>query len=276
VQELAGLVFAYLGPEPAPLLPRWEPLVMEGLARELYFMAVPCNWLQGMENSPDWTHVEWLHGRFSQYVLESRGVAKGDPAYKATLPLARHVVETRNDRFDYGLLRRVLNEGMTKQDDPWHVGQPVVLPNINLISAVSSSDMTLIWRTPVDDTHLIQWDLRCFHPASDRESSRDGHVPYTEMLPRNADGQWNLDVIRIQDYMVYMAQGEIVDRTEERLGNSDQGVILFRQMLLEQLDLLESGADPMNVFRDPAANDAIKLPVINRQNRTTAGYAAVY
>ena len=141
VQELAGLVFAYLGPEPAPLLPRWEPLVMDGLDRELYFMTVPCNWLQGMENSPDWTHVEWLHGHFAQYVLESRGVSKDDPAYKFTLPFTRHVLETRNDRFEYGLLRRVLSEGATKEDEPWRVGQPVILPNINVISAVSSSDI---------------------------------------------------------------------------------------------------------------------------------------
>ena len=30
VQEMGGILFAYLGPEPAPLLPRWEYLVMEG------------------------------------------------------------------------------------------------------------------------------------------------------------------------------------------------------------------------------------------------------
>ena len=267
VQELAGLVFAYLGPEPAPLLPRWEPLVMDGLDRELYFMSVPCNWLQGMENSPDWTHVEWLHGHFAQYVLESRGVSKDDPAYKFTLPFTRHVLETRNDRFEYGLLRRVLSEGATKEDEPWRVGQPVILPNINVISAVSSSDMTVIWRTPVDDTHLIQWDLRCFH-----RDSPNGQVPYQEMLPTDENGRWNLEVVRIQDYMIYQAQGDIVDRTQERLGASDQGVILFRQMLLEQLDILAAGQDPMNVFRDPAANESISVPVINRNWRERAGY----
>src|SRR5207249_4899298 len=29
VEELGGLVFAYLGPPPVPLLPRWDLLVME-------------------------------------------------------------------------------------------------------------------------------------------------------------------------------------------------------------------------------------------------------
>jgi 5,5'-dehydrodivanillate O-demethylase len=30
VQELAGLIFAYLGPQPAPLLPRWDIFVAGG------------------------------------------------------------------------------------------------------------------------------------------------------------------------------------------------------------------------------------------------------
>ena len=34
VQELGGLVFAYLGPEPAPLLPRWDYLVDDHLIRQ--------------------------------------------------------------------------------------------------------------------------------------------------------------------------------------------------------------------------------------------------
>jgi len=33
VQELGGLLFAYLGPQPAPLLPRWDILVQDDLDR---------------------------------------------------------------------------------------------------------------------------------------------------------------------------------------------------------------------------------------------------
>ena len=33
VEELAGLIFAYLGPEPAPLLPRWDRLVWDNVYR---------------------------------------------------------------------------------------------------------------------------------------------------------------------------------------------------------------------------------------------------
>ena len=73
VQEIAGLIFAYLGPDPAPLLPRWDMFVWDNVLRDIGSTIVPCNWLQIVENSLDPTHVEWLHGRFSDYVLERIG-----------------------------------------------------------------------------------------------------------------------------------------------------------------------------------------------------------
>lgn len=52
-QELGGLVFAYLGPEPAPLLPRYDLFVWQGTLRDIGRALIPCNWLQIMENSVD-------------------------------------------------------------------------------------------------------------------------------------------------------------------------------------------------------------------------------
>ena len=63
VQDLCGLIFAYLGPEPVPLLPRWDMFVWDHVLRDIGSTIIPCNWLQIMENSLDPVHVEWLHGR---------------------------------------------------------------------------------------------------------------------------------------------------------------------------------------------------------------------
>src|SRR4029077_2140149 len=73
VQELGGLVFAYLGPEPAPLLPRWDIFVHDNVLRDIGLQVVPCNWLQMQENDLDPAHLQWLHGYFSNYVLERLG-----------------------------------------------------------------------------------------------------------------------------------------------------------------------------------------------------------
>jgi len=42
VQELAGMIFAYLGPEPAPLLPRYDVLVRDDGIRSMSARIVHC------------------------------------------------------------------------------------------------------------------------------------------------------------------------------------------------------------------------------------------
>ena len=78
VEPLGGLVWAYMGPQPAPLLPRWDLLVREDLNRTIGFTPLPCNWLQCMENSLDPTHVEWLHGYYMDYVWSRKGVVNSE------------------------------------------------------------------------------------------------------------------------------------------------------------------------------------------------------
>jgi 5,5'-dehydrodivanillate O-demethylase len=68
-------------------------------------------------------------------------------------------------------------------------------------------------------------------------------------------------IILGQDLVAWEAQGEIVDRSQERLGWSDEGLILFRQLLKEQAKIAQGGGDPMNVFRDKGKNLCIDLPI---------------
>src|SRR5215213_5557608 len=48
-EELGGLIFGYLGPQPAPLVPRWDLLVEEQHWREIGYTMTGCNWLQTVE-----------------------------------------------------------------------------------------------------------------------------------------------------------------------------------------------------------------------------------
>ena len=66
-QELGGMVWVYVGPRPAPLLPRYDVYVMDG-QRDIGHAMLPCNWLQIMENAVDPHHVEWLHGRYFEFL----------------------------------------------------------------------------------------------------------------------------------------------------------------------------------------------------------------
>ena len=59
---------------------------------------------------------------------------------------------------------------------------------------------------------------------------------------------------------MWYTQGPTADRTKEKLGTSDKGIILFRKQLVENLEKIERGEDPMNVFRDPAKNVRLEIP----------------
>ena len=73
--------------------------------------------------------------------------------------------------------------------------------------------------------------------------------------------QWQfLDNNSGQDIAAWMTQGAIADRSTEALSRSDRGIILYRHLLEEQVAIIESGRDPMNVFRDPTKNVYLHLP----------------
>src|ERR1700676_3555954 len=73
VEELGGMIFAYMGPLPAPLLPRWDGFVGDRVIRMCGWAPVACNWLQIMENSLDPVHTEWLHGKLQEFIEEKQG-----------------------------------------------------------------------------------------------------------------------------------------------------------------------------------------------------------
>ena len=57
VEELGGLIWGYLGPGAAPLLPRWDLFVVDNVFRQQATL-LPCNWLQCQENAVDAIHTD--------------------------------------------------------------------------------------------------------------------------------------------------------------------------------------------------------------------------
>jgi 5,5'-dehydrodivanillate O-demethylase len=81
-----------------------------------------------------------------------------------------------------------------------------------------------------------------------------------------------------QDLLAWAAQGPVVDRSLEKLAETDRGLIMFRKMLDEQIAAVERGEDPINTFRDPSQNVRVALPMehypgLNAYQRGTASFA---
>ena len=263
VQELGGLIFAYLGPEPAPLLPRWDLFVMEGVVRDIGWAVVPCNWLQIMENSLDPVHVEWLHTHFSNYVLErlgrpdlKRGDSRGGPG-----PGAKHK-KIGFDVFDYGIIKRRVVEGSDESDDFWAVGHPILFP------AILRTGYAFQIRVPMDDERTLYFWYTCHPPRPGVMQYLEEQTPesiplYDVPVPgwdRSGEPEWPfLDNNSGQDIAMWYTQGHISDRSQEHLGLSDKGVILYRKLLEDNMAKVQRGEDPMCTFRDPAENVCIAI-----------------
>ena len=255
VQELGGLVFAYLGPEPAPLLPRYDLFVWDDVWRDIGHAQIPCNFLQIMENSVDPYHVEWLHGRYDAFLRELNGVPQGQVLTKKHLKVAFDV-------FEHGILKRRVLEGQTEDDEDWKIGHPLVFPSMLRIGGGGLNFFQI--RVPIDDENTWHVWYQTYRPTDvpdwDGQLTPQGDVPSYEVPLYDERGRLLRDYVDGQDVTAWVTQGRVMPREREHLGTSDIGVIALRRLFAEQIDRVAAGLDPICTYRDPSANIVIELP----------------
>ena len=254
VEELAGIVWAYLGPQPAPLLPRWDILIRDDLKKNITFMPLPCNWLQCMDNSLDPVHFEHLHGTFGNYVMKKLG-------RPPMLNVARHL-KIDFEVFEYGIYKRRLLEGEPEDNPDWTVGHPIIFPNI--LAQGGPHQMSFQIRTPTDDTHSMHVVINGGAPKSGEEIYARTPVTH-EALTFDEAGRVVAPFIVRQDEAAWVGQGPITDRTVEHLVTSDKGILLYRKLLLDNIEKVQHGQDPIAVIRDPEVN----FPMISLRRGST-------
>lgn len=263
VQELGGLVWGYLGAQPAPLLPRFEFLMPEKYDHDVGVTAMPCNWLQIAENNMDPYHVEYLHFMYTNYVHEKLG--------KPKVPVRRHK-KIDFEVFEHGIIKKRMWEGDSEDTEEWRIGHPQIWPGTAIVTYPNGVVQAQI-RVPVDDTNTIVY----WYNAKPRRKGQppEAECPVWDNPLRDAKGEYVSDNLNGQDLMVMFTQGEIADRSLENLGESDRGVVLYRRVLLEQLDKIERGEEPLGVVRDPAKNEPyIALPMEKHVGYSLAGVKA--
>ena len=267
IAELGGLLFAYLGPAPAPLLPRFDAYLETGAIRMLGRSLVPCNWLQIMENSVDPVHTEWLHGKLHEFVREKRG---------ERFAISAHHLDIAFEEFEFGIFKRRLLEGQPEDGDDWRVGHPVIFPNVLAVGSANAQlrRHALQIRVPVDDTHTMHyWYDVYVPPAGDAVPAHllDRVVDY-EVPFQNERGEFLVDMLDAQDVMAWVTQGAVADRSVERLGTTDRGVTQYRKMLQRELKRVAEGHDPMGIVRDASKNARIEIPLERDKHHFTDGF----
>ena len=247
VEVKAGLLWAYLGPAPAPLVPTWEPFTWKNGFVQIVLSEIPCNWVQCQENSIDPVHLEWLHGNWSRVL---RGVDGPKPPTHLKIGF---------DEFEYGFVYRRVLEGQSETDELWTVGRTCLWPNCLFTGGHFE------WRVPIDDEHTLSVGWFFDRVPNEMEPFEQERIPCWGSPIRDPQtGRWITTHVMNQDFVAWVGQGAVADRTREHLGESDRGVIMMRRKLLEQADVVLRGGEPKALVRDAETNRCIGLPIIDR------------
>jgi len=269
VEEMGGMLFAYMGPQPQPLLPRWDGFVAEGTIRIMGRTILPINWLQIMENSLDPVHTEWLHGHHYEFLKEQEGV-------KVAISTRHLKIDFKE--FEYGMTKHRLLEGHSEDGDDWKVGHPIVFPNM---LAVGNGDeksryYSFQMRVPVDDTHTMHLWFNAYVPPNGVEVPKHllEKVHTYEVPFVDEQGEFIVDNVDGQDMMAWISQGPIADRSLENLGSTDKGIVMYRRMLKREMQKVQAGIDPMGMVRDSSRNERIDLPNEKKKHHNSDGFTS--
>ena len=259
VQKLVGLYWAYLGPEPLPLIPNFDVWFRKDGHRKIFIQPqLDCNWFQAMENSMDPAHLQILH---------QDTVGRGRAIKNTTRGLTDDVEKFEFYEVPYGLMkRRTYKNGMLDE-------HPVIFPNILRQGNVGQI------RVPMDDTHTKIYFVRFFpNEYGSVVENDEPPVEYIKPYKSPPDAlhpytKFRMDAVQAQDHMAWETQGPIADRTRERLTSSDRGVVMLREVMMREIKRVQQGLDPMGVIRDPSQNPMVDTHLMESIAQVSASRA---
>jgi phthalate 4,5-dioxygenase len=272
--ERGGVVWTYMGPaSPPPGLPDLEWALVPEAQRFVSKFWQDCNYLQALEGGVDPAHISFLHGILdarddaTRRALDQAAVGFGFTSQLERAPYIE-VADTET-----GLLIGARRDAPGGQHY-WRISR-FLLPFHTMPPPEVGSDPVFpshVW-IPVDDDHLVNWCIS-WHPtraltADELAAFQAGsgiHItayapatsePYGDIRPvasRANDylADWEAQRIRkffgvpgpgAQDKALTESQGAY-DRSLERLGRADLGIIGVRKRLLEAAIALRAHGTP--------------------------------
>jgi 5,5'-dehydrodivanillate O-demethylase len=253
VQAKGGMLWAYMGPAPAPLLPDWEAFSWPNGFAQVVVSEVPCNWFQCQENSIDPVHFEWMHENWSHRLMGGRGYA---PTH----------LKLEFEEFEFGFVYKRIKEDTDATHGNWTTGRVCLWPNGFFLGEHFE------WRVPIDDERTLSVTWKYTRVPREREPYVQSSVPTWYGPTHDAEGRWITSHVMNQDFLAWAGQGVIADRTQEHLATSDRGITMIRRRFFDEMTKIANGEEAKGVLRDPARNVQVELPMMNRED-TLEGHA---
>jgi phthalate 4,5-dioxygenase oxygenase subunit len=277
VVEAGGMVWTYLGPkEKQPPFVRHAFMELPESHRVLMRVDINANWVQMTEGGLDSSHVSVLHSNAARPGWNGKSEAKVGSFDDAGPELE---IEDTEFGYHYAAFRRNPKGG---PDNVRIV--PFIMPSGRIIPGgelQGKSNATIVLEIPIDDEHTATYTVRYSSQPIARESrlvetgfddpalynpqtqqflfTRDDyHRQRRNMMDDNWSG---FRGIAVEDAVIATSMGPISDRTKEHLIGSDLAIVRFRKRLLESVDRMEQGGDPVGVQADLSLISAIDAPV---------------
>jgi 5,5'-dehydrodivanillate O-demethylase len=251
VREYLGLVFAFLGEGEPPALPQYPEFDhFDGLL-EVDSYVRDCNYFQNLENALDMAHVGFVHG-------DNRASFQG-------IGLGRSL---RAEESDWGVTYT-----FTRADGRVRV-QQFGMPNIFYMTALPTEEdvdwqESLFWWVPIDDERHMQFSLHRVPISGEAAERFKAHrlarrstidIAHQKVCADIIAGRTRLkdvdkervDLVRLQDDIAQIGQGIMADRSTEKLGRADIGVVVTRRLWERETSALLEGLELKAWARTPA------------------------
>jgi 5,5'-dehydrodivanillate O-demethylase len=128
----------------------------------------------------------------------------------------------------------------------------------------------------MDDTHTLNvaWFIDRVAPGKELPAS-ERIFHWNAPIKNPETGRWLTSHELNRKFVIWLNQGNILDRTQEHLSQSDKGLVMMRNKAFSQIDLVADGGEPKATLRDPEANRRLVLPMTGQKVRATTEDLAV-
>jgi phenylpropionate dioxygenase-like ring-hydroxylating dioxygenase large terminal subunit len=284
-QEIGGVIFTYLGPGTPPLLPKYEFLQVPPEQRFVSKIHHQCNYLQSNEGNIDPVHLSFLHRNLENSERDRRRRVAGGELSPNTLYGADIAPRIDVQPTDFGL--RIFTIRALPQERIYFRTSNFVMPNFSTFPGQTAGEgYSVNWHVPIDDTSHWKFVIVFSREKPlDREIILSGRDELTAdyRMRRNKANRYLQDresmktksfsgigqAFQAQDACVIEGAGPIQDRTKEHLVSSDKAIVAARKLLLQGMQDVKDGRDPLHVVRDPDKNDFSHIAVISEVTAKT-------
>jgi 5,5'-dehydrodivanillate O-demethylase oxygenase subunit len=235
-QEVAGLIFAYLGPLPAPQLPRYDLLARTDCDRTVWAAEDFCNWAQRAENGVDSFHSMALHASVYPTMAMKRPEVTWNKMWYGFRMQSEYPGGHRN-----------VSHHIFPSSTRRHGARVGTTPSEFLHIRVPTDDITTT-------TFYVKANVKEQGPYEIKCRGMKKTVP--GVYDRVEDGWWGLKSSE-QDRAAQESQGAIHDRSKEFLATSDRGVAMWRKTLFDSIEAVQNGGDPYGIVRDASKQEIV-------------------